>query len=329
MKKSRIISRITYIAFFLVFLITPLFLQISFAAPQVEVSVDSTKSNGTNKFSIGFQLDGPDIRIWRDSSALRELAQEANFKLVRFFEHRLGKPCTYWNEGTKTGQWDWRELDLLMQRIFEIGAEPLIALGFVGYETRRLTSVPNGMSYNPTTGLPYPDQWAAYCAEWVRHFKEAGFPVRYYEMINEAYHYFDWPATQPKLRYFMDLYNAAAKAMRNVNPNVKIGNDACVLTSVLDYFISNGENLDFLSYHAYGTSTLSATDSEIFQAAETKYIEESRTVYGVEKTRQLYKNSRGIDLHLLIYIVLMALHDYSDWYRQFLHSLLMQLLLHL
>jgi len=292
-------TRIQFVCFALFLLLASMFMSLGFAAASIQVTINSSRMIGVNNFSVGFQLDGPDIRIWRDRSVLRELAEEANFKLVRFFEHRLGKPCTYWDESTKTGRWDWTDLDLLIQRIFESGAEPLIALGFVGYASRRLTSAPSGMSYDRNTDLPYPDQWAAYCAEWVRHFKEVDFPVRYYEIINEAYHYFGWPATQPKLGYFMNLYNAAAKAMRIENSNVKIGNDACILETVLDYFISTGENLDFLSYHAYGTESLSATDSEIFNAAETKYIGETRDVYGVDKTRQLYKVARGIDLPVI------------------------------
>lgn len=269
------------------------------ALTPVMISVDSSKAIGTNTFSLGFQLDGPDILTWRDRPALRELANNASMKLVRFFEHRLGKPCTRWDESTKTGRWDWTELDPLIEEIFAIGAEPLIVLGFIGYDSKRLTSVPSGMSYDPVTGMPYPEQWAAYCAEWVNHFKKAGFPVRFYEMINEAYHYFGWPATQPKLGYFMKLYNAAYKAMKAVNPNVLIGNDACVLKTVMDYFISNGERLDFLSYHAYGATSISASDSEIFQAAETKYVTETANVYGVDKARQLYKTIKGIDLPVM------------------------------
>ena len=279
---------------------SPLITTLGFAQTEIDVTVDSSDAIGVNYFSLGVQLDGPDIRIWRDRSSLRNLAEDANFKLIRFFEHRLGKPCTRWYESSKTGSWNWRDLDLLIERINDIGAEPLIVLGFVGYASRRLTSVPRGMSYDPRTDLPYPDQWAAYCAEWVRHFKESGLRVRYYEIINEAYHYFEWPPLQSKLGYYMDLYNAAAKAMRAVDPSVRLGNDACILKGVMDAFISEGEDLDFLSYHLYGTSSLSASDAEIFRAAETKYIEESRNVYGADEAKRLYRERRGIDLPVII-----------------------------
>lgn len=275
-----------------------------FAASTINVTVNSSNIVATNSFSLGFQLNGADVSAWCDSSALRQLSREANFKLIRFFEQAAGKPCIYWNETTKTGRWDWTKIDLLVRRIFDVGAEPLIVLGFISFDTKRITSAPAGMSYDPKTNLPYPDQWAAYCAEWVKHFKQVGLPVRYYEMINEAYHYFGWSATQPKLSYFMALYNAATKAMRNVNPAIKVGNDACTLKTVMDYFISNGENLDFLSYHTYGagaggSSSLSVPDAEIFKTAETQYIGETTNVYGVDKAKQLYKAKRGIDLPVI------------------------------
>lgn len=298
-KSGRKPAMVIAVTLLMITMVASAFVNTAIAEIPIEITVNPSQTITLNNFSVGFQLDGPDIRIWRDRTALRQLAQEAGFKLVRFFEHRIGKPCTAWYESSKTGRWDWSNIDLLINRIFEIGAEPLIVLGFIGYDSRRLTSVPTGMSYNVTTNLPYPDQWAAYCAEWVNHFQQVGLPVRYYEMINEAYHYFGWPATQPKLGYFMNIYNAAARAMRLANSDVRIGNDACVLKSVLNYFISNGENLDFLSYHAYGASTLSATDAQIFDAAETRYVVETSGVYGAEKTKQLYKAARGIDLPIL------------------------------
>lgn len=270
-----------------------------FAATPISISVNTTKVIGTNNLSLGFQLDGDDIRIWRDSSVLQQLASNASLKIVRFFEQRLGSPCTSWNTATKTGTWDWSKIDPLIKNIFAIGAQPLIVLGFIGYSNWQLSTCPRGMPLNTTTGLPQPDQWAAYTAAWVSHFKSKGYPVRYYELINEAYHYFGWPATQPKLGYFMQLYNSAYASMKAVNPNVQIGNDACVLKSVLNYFITNGKPLDFLSYHAYGATIPSTSDSTIFQNAETLYVNETLRVYGVDEARKVYKAAKGVWLPVM------------------------------
>ena len=275
-------------------------MQLGFALTPIQITVNSAKIIGTNNFQTGFQVEGSDLYIWTSRSEMKQLTADANFGIVRIFNY-IVEPCTRWYESTKTGTWDWSKADALVRRIAEVGAEPLICLGFYSWESNGIRA-PSGMTKNPTTGLPYASSWAAYCAEWVKHFKQAGLTVRYYEMINEVFQYWKddgWPTAQPKLGYFMELYNAAAKAMRAQNPNVKLGNDASIMKGVLDYFISNGENLDFLSYHGYGTSSLSASDSEILNAAETKYIGESSSYYGVDKARQLYKDKKGIDLPVI------------------------------
>ena len=266
----------------------------------VYVTVDPSKIVGVNKYSLGFQLDGRDIEEWRTNSSLRKLAGEASFKLVRFFEHRLGKPCLYWNEATKSGVWDWTKIDDLVKKIFEMGAEPLIVLGFAKFDGSGLSTLPKGMSVNSTTLLPDPEQWAAYCAEWVRHFKEAGLPVRYYEIVNEAFHYFGWNPDPVKLMYFIDLFNAAARAMRAVNPNIMIGNDESNKKMVLDYFIRYGEPLDFISFHRYGASSLSVSDSELLEAAETKYLIETKSKYAPDQAVKIYKEARGVELPVIM-----------------------------
>jgi len=266
------------------------------------VAVNPSQIIGINNYSMGFQLDGPDIKIWRDNSAFRELAKNANFKLVRFFEHRMGKPCIYWNETTKSGTWNWKDIDLLVKRIFEIGAEPLIVLGFYSWTLNKISSAPEGMSTNPATGLPYPDQWGAYCAEWAKHFKEVNMPVRYYEIINEPHHYFGWGqyANETKIGYYMELYNAAANSMRAINHEVKLGNDNSLFKKVFNYFVSYGENLDFLSFHRYGLDSQTQTDKEAIEAAEIKYLYDNANMYSPETAKKLYEEKRGLNLPLIM-----------------------------
>ena len=275
----------------------------SFSATETQtvyVTVDSTKVVGVNRYSLGFQLDGRDIDPWRTSLSLRYLAKDAGFKLVRFFEHRLDRPCIYWDETTKSGIWDWTKIDDLVRKIFETGAEPLIVLGFAKFDGTGLSTLPDGMRINSTTLLPDPEQWAAYCAEWVRHFKSVGLPVRYYEIVNEAFHYFGWNPDPVKLKYFIDLFNAAARAMRAVDPNIMIGNDEANKKMVLDYFIRYGEPLDFISFHRYGASSLSVSDSELLEAAETKYLVETRNKYAPEQAVEIYKEARGVELPVIM-----------------------------
>jgi hypothetical protein len=69
---------------------------------------------------------------------------------------------------------------------------------------------------------------------------------------------------------------------------------------VLDYFISHGENLDFISFHRYGASALDATDEEILTAAETRYLYESSSKYSPDQAVNVYKNAKGISLPIIM-----------------------------
>jgi hypothetical protein len=261
------------------------------------VNVDPNSVIDRNEFSMGFQIDGPDLYYWRTRSSLREPAYDMNFKMVRMWDTQI-QPCTRWYESSKTGTWDWREVDQLVEQIIDIGAEPLIVLGFYHWDVDEILK-PRGMSDNPNTGLPYTDSWAAYCAEWVEHFKEKGYPVKYYEIVNEPIFYFGWTADYTKLGHYVDLYNAAYNSMHAENPNVLLGTDGSIMRRVMEYFIEYGKPLGFLSYHAYGSDTLSASDQVLFNAAESRYQGETTNVLGVDEAVSLYKKERGIDLPVI------------------------------
>ena len=123
------------------------------ALSPVDVNVNTTKIVTQNTLSLGFQLDGGEIGLWRQSSSLRQLAESANFRLVRVFNNFI-EPCSSWSESTHTGTWSWISVDDLVKKIFDSGAEPLIVLGFYSWASNSLIT-PKGMSKNPTTGLPY------------------------------------------------------------------------------------------------------------------------------------------------------------------------------
>ena len=263
--------------------------------PRVDITINVDKIIGVNNLSLGFQLDF-EWKRWRNSTVLRQLASEAGFKLIRIFDWRSQNdaspdPCLYWNETTKTGVFDWTDVDLLVTRVFEVGAEPLITLG--GYDMQP-KYLPNGMATNPVTGLPYPESWAAYCQAWVKHFKEIELPVRFYEIVNEPWEYFGW-VNYTRLGFFMELFNAAADAMRSENPNILIGLNGANRKYVLDYWLAHGGvDLDFISFHKYDAGTIGQYDDEVmFSRAETYQIVTSSSYYGVQDVRKVYFNARG------------------------------------
>ncbi|MBX5327280.1 MAG: GH39 family glycosyl hydrolase [Candidatus Bathyarchaeia archaeon] len=263
--------------------------------PRVDVTVDVSKVIGVNNLSLGFQLDF-EWKKWRDSAVRRQLAGDVGFKLVRIFDWRSQSgaspdPCVYWNETTRSGVFNWADVDLLVTRIFEVGAEPLITLG--GYDMQP-KYLPNGMATNPATGLPYSDSWAAYCEAWVQHFKDVGLPVRFYEIVNEAWTYYGWN-NYTRIGYFMSLFNTATNAMKSVSSKVMVGFDGANRKPVLDYWLANGgAELDFISFHKYDSGTIGEYSDEVMlNRAENFQIETSSGYYGIQDVQRVYFNARG------------------------------------
>jgi len=261
---------------------------------------------GINNLSLGVQLDW-EWKAWFDSPTRRELARNASFRIIRFFDFRPTTPrlmpCTYWDEASQTGTWDWTNVDNLVQAIFDIGAEPLICFGWpFANSTKTQKNIPPGMALDPITELPYPNSYAKYCTKWVKHFKEKGWPVRYYEIMNEPQFYFGWnPSNTTKLANYIELWNTTARSMRKENPNILISHDASTVKWVFDYWLLHGDDVDYLDFHKYDSSAIEEyTDSQLFILAEQKFFETSPTYYGVEEARQRWMNVRGKLLPVVI-----------------------------
>jgi hypothetical protein len=265
--------------------------------PRVDITVNASKVIGVNTLSLGFQLDWYHWKTFIDRPVQRQLAQEAGFGLIRVFDFRPTNPrlmpCTYWDESTKTGTWNWANADSLTQKIFEIGAEPLFCLGYARSNIQNY--IPPGMAVNSTSQLPYPDSYAAYAAEWVRHFKQLGWPVRFYQIMNEPFAYFGWNAENlTRLGYYVEFWNTVATAMRQENPNILLSCDTITHKRVLDYWITYGEDIDFLDFHKYDADTIGQySDAEMFRRAEQRFFETSPTLYGVNEARQRWYNGHG------------------------------------
>jgi hypothetical protein len=258
----------------------------------VTVSVDSGNTVRTNNLSLGYMLDW-DWQQWSASNTQKQLSKDANFKLVRLFSARI-EPCTWWYESSKTGIFNWAEVDDLVRKILDSGAEPLICIGRFDTPGGQMV-VPPGMSNNWNTNLPSPESYAAYAAEWVKHFKSVGLNVRFYELVNEPYFYYGWDTSETWLiGNYVQLYNAAATRMRSINSGVLISTDASVTKKFLDYFVAHGERIDFIDVHRYGLGEDGGTTDQAFAQAENKYVSEDTICnYNIDHARQIWYNKRG------------------------------------
>jgi hypothetical protein len=267
------------------------------------VNIQPYNTIAVNQLQLGVQTD------WQNWIGLvgipiyGELLREANVKLIRVFDFRSTTPplmpCIYWDEATKTGTWDWTNVDAFTRRVFEIGAEPLFCLGWAMAEDKMPNVIPQGMVLDPVTKLPYPESYAAYARGWVKHFKEVGLAVRYYEIMNEPFAYFGWTPDATKLRYFTDLYRATYQAMKAENPNLVIANDFNTRKQVLDYWLSQGVEMDSLNFHKYDSGVIDPsdpsykTDSQLFMDAENTHFGVDPLGRSVMGSQQVYYNTKG------------------------------------
>jgi hypothetical protein len=157
------------------------------------------------------------------------------------------------------------------------------------------------MAFNPETLLPYPESYAAYATEWVKHFKAIGRPVRFYEIFNEPHVYFGWSANYTKLGFFKDVWNVVARAMRAINRNILISFDFITAKRVLDYWIQNGDDVDYIDSHKYDANAVPGyDDDEILRRAETLRFEDDYIFYGFKKAREKWFGARGKLLPVMI-----------------------------
>lgn len=277
--------------------------QAAAAVPTVDVTVNRATTIGTSNYESGFMLD-QDWTYYRDDSICRSLTTDANFKLVRVinFKDTSPQPCVYWYESTKTGKWNWTETDRLIKRVFDAGAQPLVTLkSFPTYG--QPPGVPPGMKINTTTNLPNPENFAAYCAAWVKHYKNLGKPIKYWEVLNEAWYYFfqSWGIANPtRLSNFVVLLDTCVKRMREVDSTILVGNDAATFKCFLDYYVTHGSGLGFLSFHKYDSGNIADTDATVLNSAETKGFETSSTQYGPADAKNRYRAAFGVEIPILL-----------------------------
>jgi len=305
MPRARSLRIVGVVSVFTLIISLTVSIELSFATtpPQIDISLYESTTAGSIDFSLGFMLD----KEWTDFRAnpiYGNLTKDANFKLIRIinFKEDNPQPCTYWYESNRTGKFDWHETDELVGKVFDSGAQPLITLRSVpSYNTP--PTVPPGMKIDPSTGLPYLDSFGAYCKAWVNHFKNIGKPIKYWEVINEAWYFFfkSWGvADQTKLSNFVKLFNAATAKMHEADPAALVSNDASTFRCFLDYFTQYGQGLGFLSFHKYDSGSVSDSDSSILNSAETKCFETTMTMYSPNDARNKYYTAKGIKLPVIL-----------------------------
>lgn len=224
---------------------------------EVSVTIDFNQILALNNLSLGVNIGHDfDFAKWRNDPTLRAKVAACNFHLIRLFVHEI-QPCTQWNETTHKGEYSWELFDRTIERVLEMGAEPLLVVATGNYDTKYW--VPSGMigDYDGSR-FPSNESCASFCAELVKHCNiDKKWGIKYWEIWNEP-NFYDTNETTDQsyvdyglIANFTKTFNNAAQSMHDIDPTILCGHGFSAIKSFFDYFMNNTEQLGFFSIHDY------------------------------------------------------------------------------
>jgi hypothetical protein len=151
------------------------------------------------------------------------------------------------------GRYHFNTLDQSIDLILKTGAKPLMCIAF---KPRVLYPKIDQDVVDPSSY----EQWDALIYQLVRHYKERGAGIRYWEIANEpdigesgGCPYRFKPDNYPR------YYQHTAAAIRRADPEARVGGPALanhnspILPALLDFCAKGNAPLDFISWHIYST----------------------------------------------------------------------------
>ena len=190
-----------------------------------------------------------------------------------------------------------------------------------GYDPVKMVTIPSFPAWMKTytarvgatqsAGLLHPSEWdrfASFCAALVRILNvEQRRGVKYFEVLNELdpeyYGVFRKAGEgDDRLEEMVEVYARAARAMKAVDPTVRVGGPALEWPDRLEdhrRFVRGArDHLDFLSYHAYATGRLDAGGDEVLDAVTGHH---ARVAAGLRRVLDEEVPGRRVPLFLTEY----------------------------
>ncbi len=157
--------------------------------------------------------------------------------------------------------YNWTYVDQIYDGLLKRGVRPYVELSFM---PRQLAANPTrqGFWYHPFIAPPKSyRQWGSLIRHFARHLVEryglAEVSRWYFEVWNEPNIGF-WAGVPKQASYFR-LYDAAARAIKSVSPELRVGGPATAQAAWVGRFIAHCVRhqvpVDFVSTHVYGNDT--------------------------------------------------------------------------
>jgi xylan 1,4-beta-xylosidase len=189
---------------------------------------------------------------------LHEVKQVTDFKYVRFhaiFHDEVG----IYNEDDKGQvQYNFSYVDQIYDSLLANGVRPFVELSFM---PKKLAAreIFHAFWYKPNTSPPKDyAKWDDMITQFTRHLVDRyglqEVSQWYFEVWNEPN--LDFWGGDPRQATYWELYDHTVKAIKNVNPTLRVGGPSTAQAAWADAFIKHCADshvpVDFVSSHVYG-----------------------------------------------------------------------------
>lgn len=194
-------------------------------------------------------------------SDLKTVKNATAFQYVRFHAIFHDEVGVYDEDAQGKPIYNFSYVDQIYDGLLENGIRPFVELSFM---PRKLAAnfTPHPFWYKQLPSPPKdPAKWAALIQAFTKHlvkrYGKAEVEQWYFEVWNEPN--IDFWNGEPKLETYFALYDETAKAVKSVDPKLRIGGPATAQAAWVDKFIAHcTENkipFDFVSTHVYGNES--------------------------------------------------------------------------
>lgn len=274
------------------------------AVCQEAVTIDAT-AKGTPLPHFWEQMfgSGRAILSLRESyrEDLRAVKQVADFRYVRFHAILHDEVGVYGEDEHGVAVYNFSYVDQIYDGLLKNGVRPLVEISFM---PKKLAFNAEGLHpfwYKPNVSPPKSmERWDELMRHFAQHLVDrygiAEVSQWYFEVWNEPN--IDFWNGVPRQRSYFDLYAHTARALKSVNPQLRVGGPATAaaawVSDFLKFTADNHVPVDFVSTHGYADDTV----EDLFGDKNKDVPMDERVCKAVEKVKNEIKSSASPDLPL-------------------------------
>ncbi|MGA9446538.1 MAG: glycosyl hydrolase family 39 [Candidatus Sulfotelmatobacter sp.] len=194
-------------------------------------------------------------------SDLRAVKQITDFNYVRFHGILDDEVGIYTEDSQGRPVYNFSYIDQIYDGLLATGVRPFVEIGFMPNQLAASHTL-HPFWYRPNVAPPkdwrrWDDLVAAFAQHLIDRYGADEVAQWYFEVWNEPN--LDFWAGQPKQETYWELYDHTARALKKVNPRLRVGGPATAQAAWVDAFIRHCAQkqipVDYVSTHVYANDT--------------------------------------------------------------------------